>query len=42
VRFVIPIAEFCKFIKNVVAFHHGEPYWSEVDWEVITLGRTYA
>ena len=25
VRFVIPIAEFCKFIKNVVAFHHGEP-----------------
>src|SRR5438034_5467003 len=34
VRFVVPIAEFCKFIKNVVAFHHGEPYWSEVDWEV--------
>jgi len=35
VRFLVPIAEFCKFIKNVVNFHHGQPYWEKVDWEVI-------
>ena len=35
VRFLIPIAEFCKFIKNIVNFHHGQPYWEKVAWEVI-------
>ncbi|MCI0625631.1 MAG: hypothetical protein L0387_28975, partial [Acidobacteria bacterium] len=35
VRFLLPIAEFCRFIKNVVNFHHGQPYWEKVDWEVI-------
>ncbi len=24
--------EFAKFIKNVVNFHHGLPYWEEVRW----------
>jgi len=35
VRFLLPIEEFCKFIKNVVNFHHGQPYWEKVDWDVI-------
>ena len=35
VRFLLPIEEFGKFIKNIVNFHHGQPYWEEVDWEVI-------
>ncbi|MCI0625641.1 MAG: hypothetical protein L0387_29025 [Acidobacteria bacterium] len=35
VRFVLPIEEFCKFIRNVVNFHHGQPYWEKVNWDVI-------
>ncbi len=35
VRFLLPIAEFCRFIKNIVSFHHGQPYWDKVNWEVI-------
>ena len=25
--------EFAKFIKNVVNFHHGRPYWEKVSWQ---------
>jgi hypothetical protein len=35
VRFLMPISEFCKFIRNVVNYHHGQPYWEKVDWDVI-------
>jgi Glycosyl hydrolase family 67 N-terminus len=35
VRFVLPIAEFCKFIRNVVNFHNGQPYWEKVQWDLI-------
>ena len=35
VRFLNPIREFCKFISNVVDFHHGRPYWGPVNWEII-------
>lgn len=35
VRFVIVLEEFCKFIRNVANFHHGQPYWEEVNWDII-------
>ena len=35
VRFLLPLEEFSKFIKNVVNFHHGQPYWEKVNWDVI-------
>ncbi len=40
VRFVLPIEQFGKFIKNVVNFHHGQPYWERVDWGLIAPCRT--
>ena len=36
VRFILPIEEFNKFIRNVVNFHHGQPYWEPVNWGVIS------
>ena len=35
VRFLLPVQEFNKFIRNVVNFHHGQPYWEAVNWPVI-------
>ena len=35
VRFLLPVQEFNKFIRNVVNFHHGQPYWEHVNWPVI-------
>ena len=35
VRFVRPLEEFSKFIRNMANFHHGQPYWEEVNREVI-------
>ena len=36
VRFLLPLQEFNKFIKNVVNFHHGQPYWEPINWPVIS------
>lgn len=36
VRQLLPIREFQKFIKNVVNYHRGQPYWEPVDWNVIS------
>lgn len=36
VRQLLPIREFQKFIKNVVNYHHGKPYWEKVNWDIIT------
>jgi hypothetical protein len=35
VRFLLPLEEFNNFIKNVVNFHHGQPYWEHINWDVI-------
>jgi hypothetical protein len=35
VRFLRPIEEFCRFVRNIVTFHHGGPYWDHVNWDVI-------
>lgn len=35
VRFLLPLEEFNKFIKNLVNFYHGQPYWEHVNWDVI-------
>jgi hypothetical protein len=37
VRVILPLGEFGKFLKNVVNFHHGQPYWEKVNWDVIAL-----
>jgi len=36
VRYLRPIEEFHKFVKNVVNFYYGQPYWGEVNWDIIT------
>ena len=37
VRFILPLEEFSKFLKNVVNFHHGQPYWEKVNWDIVAL-----
>jgi hypothetical protein len=39
VRYLNPIQEFQKFVKNVVNYHHGQPYWELVDWYTIAPVR---
>jgi hypothetical protein len=39
VRFLNPIDEFGKFVRNLVNYHHGLPYWERVDWEIIAPTR---
>jgi hypothetical protein len=35
VRQVLPLRAFQAFVRNVVHFHQGLPYWERVDWDVI-------
>ncbi|MCI0621816.1 MAG: hypothetical protein L0387_09120, partial [Acidobacteria bacterium] len=37
VRFILPLEEFSKFLRNVVNFHHGQPYWEKVNWDIVAL-----
>ena len=39
VRYLNPIEEFQKFVKNVVNYHHGQPYWEPVNWYTIVPVR---
>lgn len=41
VRFLLPIREFYKFIRNVVNYHKGQPYWELVNWDVIDPALRY-
>jgi len=35
VRQLLPIREFQKFVRNVLNYHRGQPYWEPVNWDVI-------
>jgi Glycosyl hydrolase family 67 N-terminus len=35
VRFLLPVQEFNKFIRNMVNFYHGQPYVEHVRWPII-------
>jgi hypothetical protein len=35
VRFVLPIREFQKYIRNVTNYHAGLPYWETPNWSII-------
>lgn len=35
IRFVLPIREFGIFVRNIVNYYRGLPYWQPVNWDVI-------
>ena len=39
VRLLLPLREFQKFVKNIVNYHSGQPYWTPVDWSIISPGN---
>lgn len=34
-----PLEAFAAFVRNVVGFHRGQPYWEAVDWPALGLQR---
>lgn len=34
-----PMEAFAAFVRNVTAFHRGEPYWERVDWTATEIAR---
>lgn len=34
-----PLEAFAAFVRNLVHFHRGEPYWEPVDWPALSVQR---